>query len=323
MKAIIVAQHGGPEVLQLQERELPPPGEGQVRIRIHAAGVNFVDVYQRSGRYPVPTPYTPGSEGAGVIEELGPGVSEMKVGDRVAYAMEPGAYAESANVQAWRLVRIPDGLDLTQAAAALLQGMTARFLTSQTYPIQKGDTVLVHAAAGGVGLWLCQLAKERGARVLGTAGTEEKAALARAHGADEVILYRTVDFAAEVKRLTGGAGCHAVYDGVGQATFEGSLDSLRPRGMMVLFGAASGPVPPFDPQVLNRKGSLFLTRPSLHHYAHDRDSVRALGTPVLEGLAAGRYTLRLDRSLPLAEAAQAHRLLESRQTAGKLVLTPG
>ena len=323
VKAIVVSKPGGPEALQLQDRELPEPGPGQVRVRLKAIGVNFVDVYHREGRYPIPPPFTPGSEGAGVVEALGPDVEGVKVGERVAYAMELGAYAEAANVHVWRLIPIPDGLELEKAAAVLLQGMTAQFLVSQTYAVQRGDAVLVHAAAGGVGLWLCALAKERGATVLGTVGSEEKAAHAKTVGADHAILYRTQDVATEVARLTKGEKCAAVYDGVGKDTFAGSLDSLRRRGVLALYGMASGPVPPFDLSQLAQKGSLFVTRPSLRDYAFDRASTLALGKPVLQGVRDGRYALHIDRALPLAEVAQAHELLEGRATRGKLILTVG
>lgn len=320
MRAIVVAQNGGPEVLQLRDTELPSPAAGQARLRIHAAGVNFVDVYHRTGLYKLSLPFTPGSEGAGVVESVGQGVTEVKPGDRVAWVMEPGAYAEEANVSAWRLIPIPEGVSFEQAAAALLQGMTARFLVTETYPLKKGETALVHAAAGGVGLWLCQMGRELGARIIGTAGSAEKAALAKAHGADEVILYREQDFAAEVKRLTHGAKCHVVYDGVGASTFQQSLDSLRPRGLLASFGNASGPVPPFDVLLLAQKGSLYVTRPSLGVYASDRASTLALAQPVLEGLRRGTYRMDVVHPMPLAEAAAAHRLLESRKTTGKLVL---
>ncbi|MBS2028366.1 MAG: quinone oxidoreductase [Deltaproteobacteria bacterium] len=321
VKAIVVNNPGGPEALELRDRELPEPAPGQVRVRLRAIGVNYVDVYHREGRYPIPPPFTPGSEGAGVVEALGPNVEGVKVGDKVAYAMELGAYAEAANVHAWRLVPLPDGLEFEKAAAALLQGMTAKFLVDQTYPVQRGDFVLVHAASGGVGLWLCAMAKERGATVIGTVGSEEKAALAKKAGADHAILYRSQDVATEVARLTGGKKCAAVYDGVGKDTFAGSLDSLRPRGVLALFGMASGAVPPFDLGVLAQKGSLFITRPSLRDYAHDRASTLALGTPVFQGVRDGRYALHIDRALPLADAAQAHKLLEGRATRGKLILT--
>jgi NADPH2:quinone reductase len=320
MKSIVATELGGPEVLVLRDRDLPPPGRGQARVAVHATGINYIDVYHRTGRAPLPLPLTPGTEGAGVVTAVGEGVTDVKPGDRVVYASEVGSYAEEANVNAWRLVPIPDGLGFVEAAAAMLQGMTARYLVHETYRVQRGDNVLVHAAAGGTGQWIVQMARAAGARVLATVGTEEKAALARAAGADEIILYRQKDFAAEVARLTGGAKCAVVYDGVGKDTFAGGLDALRPRGMMVLFGASSGAVPPFDPQTLQAKGSLYLTRPTLAHYTTNRADTLALAAPVLEGLAAKRFTLRIDRVLPLADAAEAHRLLESRATAGKLVL---
>jgi NADPH2:quinone reductase len=319
MKAIVVHKPGGPEAMVYSERDLPSPGPGQARVRLHVVGVNYIDVYHRTGAYALPLPFTPGSEGAGVVEAVGPGVTDVKPGDRVAYAGEPGAYAQSANVAAWRLVAIPDGLAFDQAAASMLQGMTARYLVHQTYPIHRGDTVLIHAAAGGVGLWLTQMAHEAGARVLATVGSEEKGQLARGAGADHIIYYRTQSFVDEVKRITDGARCHVVYDAVGKDTFSGSLDSLRPRGTMVLYGASSGPVPSVETPALAR-ASLFFTRPTLHNYASNRAEVLGLATPVLEGLRAGRYSLRIDRTLPLSQAPEAHRLLEGRATAGKLIL---
>lgn len=324
MQAIVIEQHGGPEVLALQERALREPGRGEARIRIEASGVNFIDVYQRTGRYNVPPPFTPGLEGAGVIEALGEGVSEFTVGQRVAWgsAAGTGGYATHAVLPADRLVAVPEGLDAVKAAAAMLQGMTAHFLVESTYPVQKGDLVLIHAGAGGVGLLLTQLAKERGATVLTTVSTEEKADLSRRAGADHVILYSQVDFAAEVKRLTDGRGVHAVYDSVGKTTFEKGLEVLRPRGMMVLFGGASGPVAPIDPMTLSTKGSLFLTRPTLFHYVADRASLLHHANAVLERVKRGMLEMRIECTYPLAEAKRAHEDLEARRTTGKVLLLP-
>ncbi len=323
MKAIRIHQLGGPEVLSYEDVPDPQPGEGQALVRIEAAGVNFIDVYFRTGLYkgPVP-PFVLGQEAAGTVVGLGPGVSEVAVGDRVAYTGIQGAYAELAAVAAARLVKLPEGVSARQAAAAMLQGMTAHYLTHSTYPLKEGETCLVHAAAGGVGQILCQIAKIRGARVLGTTSTEEKARLAREAGADEVILYAEQDFAAEVKRLTGGRGVQVVYDGVGQATFEKSLDSLALRGMMVLFGQSSGPVPPVSPTLLNTKGSLYLTRPSLHHYIAAHEELTQRSRDVLGWLAEGKLRLSIGLELPLAGAAEAHRALEGRRTTGKVLLIP-
>jgi NADPH:quinone reductase len=327
MKAIIVERTGGPEVLELRETEPPEPGPGEARVRVEAAGVNFIDVYHRTGAYALPLPFTPGAEGAGVVDAVGPAVTDVRVGERVAYAVTPaagrrlhGAYADLAVVAADRLVTLPDGLDARQAAAAMLQGMTAHYLARSTYAIQYGDTVLVHAAAGGVGLLLVQLAKRAGARVIGTVSTEPKARLAREAGADEAILYADQDFEAEVRRLTDGTGVQAVYDSVGRDTCERSLRCLAPRGMLVLFGQSSGPVPPVDPQLLARGGSLFLTRPSLGHYTQDRSELAWRAGEVLDALHSGELRLHIDRSFPLAEAADAHRALEGRRTTGKLLL---
>jgi NADPH2:quinone reductase len=322
MKAIRIHQHGGPEQLSYDEIALPEPGAGEAQLRIAASGVNYIDVYHRTGLYPLALPCTLGVEAAGVVTALGAGVDDLRVGDPVAYVGSPGAYAEYAVVPAARLVPVPAGLDMPQAVAALLQGMTAHFLSHTTYPIQPGDLVLVHAAAGGVGLLLVQLAKQRGARVFGTVSTEEKAALARAAGADEVILYTQADFESEVKRLTDGRGVHVVYDSVGKTTFDKSLNSLRPRGYMVLFGQSSGPVPPLDPAILNAKGSLFLTRPSLFHYIAARDELLGHAGAVFSAIAAGELKLRVEHTFALADAAEAHRQLESRTTTGKLLLIP-
>jgi NADPH2:quinone reductase len=322
MKAIQVSQAGGPEVLQLVELPTPTPKPNEAVVQIKAAGVNFIDVYFREGRYPAPLPLTLGQEGAGIVTAAGAEVTNVAAGDRVAYTGVPGAYAEYAAVPADRLVRIPDDLDFQHAAAAMLQGMTAHYLTHSTYPVQRGETALVHAAAGGVGLLLVQLCKHRGARVIGTAGSEAKAQLARDAGADEVIIYTEQDFETETRRLTDGAGVHVVYDGVGKSTFEKDLNVLRLRGYLVLFGGASGAVPPFDLIKLSQKGSLFLTRPSLHHYIHTREELEERSRAVLRMIAAGELKLRIHKTYPLAEAAQAHRDLEGRKTSGKLLLIP-
>jgi len=321
MKSIRVTQTGGPEVLNLQEIPDPVPGPGEVRVRVTVAGVNFIDVYHRTGHYAVDLPFTPGMEGAGVVDALGENVTTAKVGERVAWAMQRGAYAEFAVVPAWKLVPIPDAVDDKTAAAAMLQGMTAHFLVTACNPIIAGDVVLIHAAAGGVGLLLVQLAELRGATVIGTVGSEFKVNLAKAAGADHVINYTTQDFVQEVKRITSGVGVHAVYDSVGKATFDKSLDSLRVRGHMVLFGGSSGPVAPVDPLTLTAKGSLFLTRPSLQHYAASREEILERAGEVLRLIEKDRLMVRIEKTYPLAEAAQAHRDLESRKTSGKLLLT--
>jgi NADPH:quinone reductase len=320
MKSIQVQETGGPEKMQVVDVPTPVPGPGQALVRIAASGVNFIDVYFRTGLYKADLPLTPGSEAAGTVEAVGPGVAEVAPGDRVAYAMARGAYAEYAVVPVAQLVPIPDGLDFETAAAAMLQGMTAHYLTHSTFPLKPGDTCLVHAAAGGAGGLIVQMAKMRGARVFGTVSTEEKARIARGHGVDEAILYTERDFAAEVGRLTDGRGADVVYDSVGRTTFEKSLGSLRPRGMLVLFGQSSGAVPPFDPGILNARGSLFLTRPSLAHYVLTRDELLRRAGDVLNWVASGKLKLRIDRTYPLAEAASAHRDLEGRKTAGKLLL---
>jgi NADPH:quinone reductase len=321
MKAIRVQAPGGPEVLRYEDVPDPVPAEGQALVRIEAVGVNFIDVYHRTGLYKVPSlPFTLGQEAAGTIEAVGPGVSGLAAGDRVAYVGVMGTYAEKAVVPADRLVKLPDGLSARDGAAAMLQGMTAHYLACSTYPLRPGDTCLVHAAAGGVGLLLCQIAKMRGARVLATTSTEEKARLAREAGADEVIFYDKQDFAAEVRRLTDGQGVQVVYDGVGRTTFDKSLDSLVRRGMMVLFGQASGPVPPLDPTILNGKGSIYLTRPSLFHYIVTRDELTSRAEEVLGWIREGRLRLRIGLELPLREAAAAHRAIEGRTTTGKVLL---
>lgn len=320
MRAIRVHEYGSPEVMRLEEIDLPEPGPGEVRVMLETAGVNFVDTYQRSGQYNMSLPYTPGSEGGGVVDTLGPEVEGLAPGDPVAYAMQLGAYADYAVVPAWKLVPVPPGVNLLTATAAMLQGMTAHYLTHDTYPIQSGDTALIHAAAGGVGLLLVQMARLRGARVIGTVSTGEKELLAREAGADEIIRYTEQDFEDEVRRLTDGRGVDVVYDSVGRDTFYKSLNCLRPRGYMVLFGQSSGAVEPIDPQILNRKGGLFLTRPALHHYNHDRAEVLRRANDLFDWIGSGQLSVRIDKTFPLAEAAEAHRYLESRQSKGKVLL---
>jgi NADPH2:quinone reductase len=320
MKAIRAHRHGGPDVLQLDEVPTPTPGPGQVLIAVEVAGVNYIDTYHRSGLYKMPLPIPLGVEGAGVVEASGPGVG-LATGARVAWTGIPGSYASHVVAPADRVVSIPDGLDAAQAAALMLQGMTAHYLTRTTYPLRAGDTCLVHAAAGGVGLLLCQMASLAGARVIGTVSTERKAAAARAAGAGEIIRYDQTDFAAEVQRLTAGAGVQAVYDGVGAATYQGSLACLGVRGMLVLFGQASGVVPPIDPSLLAAR-SLFLTRPSLHHYTQDRAELLSRANDVLDLAARGKLAIHIDRELPLERATEAHQLLEGRATSGKLLLRP-
>ena len=322
MKTIHVKEPGGPEKMELVEAPKPQPGPKQALIRMAAIGVNFIDVYFRKGLYKADIPIVLGNEGAGTVEAIGPEVTEVKAGDRVAWAMQRGSYAEYAAVPSALLVKIPDGLDFETAAAAMLQGMTAHYLTHSTYALKSGESCLVHAAAGGTGSLIVQMAKMVGAQVFGTVSTNEKAQIARQAGADEVIQYSSQDFEAEVKRLTGGRGVDVVYDSVGQSTFDKSLNSLRPRGVLALFGQSSGPVPAFDPNILNGKGSLFLTRPSLAHYLLTRDELVWRAGDVLGWIAAGKLKLRIEHAYPLAEAAAAHRDLEGRRTAGKLLLIP-
>lgn len=323
MKAIRVHQHGGPEVLTWEEIDGLHPGPGEAVVRVEAVGLNFIDVYFRTGLYkPAGLPFTPGQEGAGTVLAVGESVSEVAAGDRVAWIGPFGSYAEQALVPAARLVRLHASVSLRQGAAAMLQGMTAHYLATTTYPLQPGDTCLVHAAAGGVGQLLCQIAKLRGARVLATVSTAAKAEIAREAGADEVIFYTEQDFEAEARRLTGGRGVQVVYDSVGRTTFDKSLGSLALRGMLALFGQSSGSVPPFDPGLLGAKGSLFLTRPSLFHYVASREELLARAEEVFEWIADGRLRLSADTDFPLAEAAEAHRALEGRRTTGKVLLIP-
>lgn len=322
MKAVRVHEFGGPEAMRYEEVPTPSPGEGQVLVQLAASGLNYIDVYQRTGLYPNALPYTLGLEGSGTVAGVGAGVGAFKEGDPVTWTGVPGAYAEYAVVPEQRLVRMPDGLDVKVGAAAMLQGMTAHYLVKTTYPLKTADACLVHAAAGGVGLLLVQMAKQCGARVLGTVSTEEKAALARDAGADDVILYTEKDFEDEVKRLTDGKGVQVVYDSVGKTTFDKSLSCLAPLGYMVLYGASSGPVPPFDAAVLNAKGSLFLTRPSLFHYIADRASLEKRAGDVLGWVADGSLKLRTEHSFPLSDVAEAHRSLEGRKTTGKVLLIP-
>jgi NADPH2:quinone reductase len=322
MRAIQVNSYGGPEALATADVDAPQPGPGQVLVDVAASGVNYIDTYQRSGLYPVPLPLIPGLEGAGTVSAVGEGVTEYAVGDRVAWAAAPRSYAERVVVEADRAVPVPDGVTDEAAAALLLQGMTAHYLSTSTYPVQPGDTVLVHAAAGGVGLLLTQLVKLLGGRVIGTVSTEEKAELARQAGADEVIRYDQVEFAPEVRRLTDGDGVAAVYDGVGRTTFDGSLASLRVRGTLALYGGSSGPVPAFDPQRLNSGGSLFLTRPTLVHYTAAREELLHRAGDLFGWVAAGKLDVRIGGRYALADARQAHEDLQSRRTTGKLLLVP-
>ncbi len=321
-QAIQVHENGGPDVLRFEPHEPGDPGPGQARVRVAAAGVNYIDVYFRTGLYPRPVPFVAGLEGAGEVEAVGPDVEGLSPGDRVAWATAPGSYAESLLAPAAQLVRVPAGVELEQAAAVMLQGMTADYLVQAIRETRPGDVALVHAAAGGVGLLLIQTLKRAGAVVLGTCSSAEKATLAQGAGADHVIRYDEVDFAPEVRRLTDGAGCHVAYDAVGQATFEGSLACLRPRGLLVLYGQASGPVPPFDLGRLNSMGSLFVTRPSLAHYTATRSELEERAGRVLEAVAAGSLAVRIGATFPLEKAADAHRALEGRATTGKVLLLP-
>jgi NADPH2:quinone reductase len=322
MQAIQVKQVGGPEAMEMVELPVPQPKANEAVVKLAASGVNFIDVYFREGRYKTPLPFVPGQEGAGVVTAVGAEVKSVKVGDRVAWSGLQGSYAEYAAVAADRLVAIPQGVSDQQAASAMLQGMTAHYLSHDTYPLKRGETALIHAAAGGVGLLLVQMAHNIGARVIATVSTEEKAKLARGAGADEVILYTQADFEVETKRLTGGKGVDVVYDSVGKTTFDKGLNILRPRGMMVLFGGSSGAVPPFDLVVLSQKGSLYVTRPALGHYIATREELVARSGAVFGMMAAGKLKLRIEHAYPLADAQKAHRDLEGRKTTGKLLLIP-
>ena len=322
MKAIRIHAPGGPEVMKLEDVPEPQPKAGEAIVKIDAAGLNFIDVYQRSGLYKLDMPLTLGLEAGGTVTAVGPGVTEVKVGDKVAYTGVPGAYAQYAAVPAARLVVLPQGVSTKQGAAIMLQGMTAHYLASSTYPLKNGDRCLVHAAAGGVGLILCQIARLRGAKVIGTVSTDEKAKLAREAGADETILYTRQDFAAEVKRITGGKGLQVVYDSVGKDTWEGSINCLAPRGLIALYGQSSGPIGMIDPQILNTKGSLFLTRPSLNVYIATREELQQRAGELFGWIREGKLKLRMEFEFPLKDAAEAHRALEGRKTTGKVLLIP-
>jgi NADPH2:quinone reductase len=322
MKAVFVTDPGGVDKLRYADLPMPKPGPTEALVKIHAAGVNFIDIYYRTGLYKAEPPVVLGLEGAGVVEQAGEGVTGVAAGDRVAYAMARGSYAEYAVVPAWQLVKVPDDLSLEVAAGAMLQGMTAHYLTHSTYPLKSGDTALIHAAAGGAGQWTVAAAKLRGARVIGTVSTKEKAEVARQAGCDEVILYTEQDFEVEVKRLTGGKGVDVVYDSVGKATWERSLNSLKPRGIMVSFGNASGPVDPIQPLILGQKGSLYLTRPSLGNYTATREELLWRANDVFGWLRDGRLKLQIYARYPLSEAGRAQEELASRKTTGKLLLIP-
>ena len=320
MKAIPIQHTGGPEVMVLGDIPIPQPKPGEALVKVRASGVNFIDVYYREGRYKTDLPFVNGQEGAGIVERVGAGVRDVRPGDAVAWCNVPGSYAEYAVVPADKLVSVPDGLDLKLAAAVMLQGMTAHYLSHSTFALKVGDLALIHAAAGGVGLLLTQMAVQAGARVIATVSTGEKEKLARQAGAAEVIRYTEADFEAETKRITGGRGVDVVYDSVGKTTFEKSLNCLRPRGLLALFGGSSGAVPPFDLIELSKKGSLFVTRPTLKDYTATREELMSRAGDVLRAVQAGTLKVRMEYSYPLAEAAQAHRDLESRKTTGKLLL---
>lgn len=322
MKAIRVHQFGAADAMQLEDVSTPEPKAGEVRVKLAAAGLNFIDIYHRTGAYALDTPFTPGLEGAGEVDAVGPDVTDLKPGDRVAYAMTPSSYAEYVVVPAARTVPVPDGIDLQTAAATMLQGMTAHYYAVSTFPIKPGDKALVHAAAGGVGQLLVQIIKLRGGWVAGTVSTEEKAELARAAGADEIIRYTEQDFEEEIKRLTDGKGVDVVYDSVGKSTFLKGLNCLRPLGYMVLCGQASGAVDPIDPQILNQKGSLFLTRPSLGPYIATRDDLLRRAQDLFEWIQSGKLNVRIDQTFALADAPEAHRYMEARKTKGKVLLIP-
>lgn len=322
MRAIIVARTGGPEVLHVGERPVPEPAAGEVLIRIRVAGVNYIDTYHRRGLYPLPLPFTPGIEGAGEVVKLGEGVNRFHTGERVVFCLGMGGYAEYTAVPAWKVVPLPEGVDEEAGVTAMCQGLTAHYLTTDAFPLRTGQWALVHAAAGGVGLLLVQMCHRLGAHVIGTVSTEAKAELARRAGADVVVRYPHEDFVARAREVTGGRGVDVVYESVGRDTFQGSLDCLRVRGTLVLFGQSSGPVPPLDPQILNQKGSLFLTRPSLGHYVRDQVEFSWRAGAVLEMIREGSLEVTVGERLPLAEAALAHRKLEGRQTVGKVLLLP-
>jgi NADPH2:quinone reductase len=322
MKAVRVHQYGGLEALKYEDVPLPEPKEGEARVKIEAIGVNFIDIYHRIGRYQGSLPLTLGQEASGTVDAVGKNVTDVRPGERVVYASVQGSYAEYAIAPTWRLVPISEKVDAQQAAAVMIQGMTAHYLTFSTYPLKAGETALVHAAGGGTGQLLVQVAKRRGAHIIGTVSTEEKATLAREAGADQVIIYTQADFVDEVKRLTNNAGVDVVYDSVGKDTFDQSLNCLRRRGYMVLYGQSSGSVPPIDPQTLNAKGSIYLTRPFLGHYTADREELLSRATDLFKWIAAGELKVRIDKTFPLAEAAEAHRYLEDRQSKGKVLLIP-
>ncbi len=322
MKAVRIHQHGGLDALNLDEVAKPEPGNGEIRVKIEASGVNFIDVYQRDGRYKPPLPLNLGQEAAGIVDAIGAGVSDVKIGARVGYTSVQGAYAEYAVIPAWRAVPIPDSITAQQAAAVFVQGMTAHYLALSTFPLKPGDTALIHAAGGGLGLLLVQIAKLLGARVIGTASSDAKIRAAKQAGADEMINYTTDDFEAQVKRITGGKGVAVVYDSVGKTTFDKSLNCLKPRGMMVLYGQSSGVVPPFDPQILNTKGSLFLTRPSLGPYVATRDELLTRANDLFAWIRAGKLQVTIAKTFPLANVADAHAFLESRAAIGKVLLIP-
>jgi NADPH:quinone reductase len=320
MRAMRIQSPGGPDAMTEERIPVPTPGAGEALVRVEFAGVNFVDVYKRSGVYKLPLPSTIGEEGAGTVEAVGDGVTDVRAGDRVAWSSVGGAYAEFAVVPAAKLVPIPEGVDTRVAAAVMLQGMTAHYLAMSIYPLKEGDRCVVHAAAGGVGLLLVQIAKRRGAYVIGTAGSDEKAELARGAGADEVVIYTRQDFVEEVRRLTDSRGVHVIYDSVGKTTFLRGFDALAPRGMMALFGQSSGAVDPVNPQLLNQKGSLFLTRPTLHHYTATRDELLWRAGDLFGWIGRGELAVRIGAEFPLSEAAEAHRELEGRRTTGKVLL---
>jgi NADPH2:quinone reductase len=322
MKVVRVHEYGGVEALSYEDVEKPEPGEGEARVKVEASGVNFIDIYHRIGRYQGSLPFTLGQEAGGIVDAVGPNVTDVSPGDRVVYADVQGSYAEYAIVPAWYLAPVPKEVDVEHATAVMEQGLTAHYLTHSTYPIQQGETALVHAASGGVGHLLVQIAKLRGAHVIGTVSTEEKAALAREAGADDVINYSKLDFEAEVKRLTNNKGGDVVYDSVGKDTFEKGLNCLRRRGYMVLFGQSSGPAPQIDPQILNSKGSLFLTRPTLGHYTADRTELLERVNDLFSWMAAGKLNVRVDKTFPLSNAADAHQYLEGRKSKGKVLLIP-